>query len=318
VGRASGPPRGGGVPPAPPSEPLIWLLGEEGLRAWDALPARAPARGSRVFEESRIAVLRSGGAHAFLDAGDVGIHGKGSHGHDDALSVELSLAGESFIRDAGPFVYTADLARRFLARSIRSHNVVVVDGKEASGLREDLPWTTPGEARARLDSFSLAGDLEWVLASHEGYRRLAEPVVHTRRLALARPEGVFLLHDVLFGKGEHDFRWQLLTPFQDATLDAGPEDPAREWLRANASRLADLALPAAAPVARFRVQGVRSRLRVSVLATVPGKGRVEAARLSPSYGVEQDARRLVVELRARLGQGGRALEIVTVLLAEPL
>src|SRR5262249_23723310 len=70
---------------------LVWLLGERGVERWDALPLlpeggeRAALPGSRLFGPSRIAVLRHEGAHAFLDAGDVGIQGRGAHGHDEGL-----------------------------------------------------------------------------------------------------------------------------------------------------------------------------------------------------------------------------------------
>ena len=40
-------------------------------------------------------------------------------------------------------------------------------------------------------------------------------------------------------------------------------------------------------------------MTVLVVATAPGEGRVETAPISPSYGVEREARRLVVSIRAR-------------------
>lgn len=283
-------------------EALVWLLGEEGVRAWDALDAtRVPEPASRWFEPSRVAVLRKGAAHAFLDAGDVGISGKGSHGHDDALSLELSIAGMSFVRDAGPFVYTADPKKRFLARSIRSHNTVVVDEAEASGLREDLLWNTPEEQRAAIESFSQGSAVDLVVARHEGYERLPEPIVHRRRLALLKDEESFLVHDLLEGRGEHAFRWQVLTPFLEAralALDAADPSPAALLLEAARAKVSGL--PAnARRVARFSVKGEKATLDVLVLATAPAEGLVEPAVISPSYGVEREATRLVVLARTR-------------------
>lgn len=247
----------------PLPEPLVWLLGEEGVASWDRLSGGTEA-GSRHFAPSRIAVLRSGGSHAYFEAGDVGIGGRGSHGHDDALSVELSLAGESFVRDAGSFVYTADPKKRFLARSIRSHNTVVVDGAEASGLREDTLWMTPDEQPARIDSFTPTE----VVGTHEGYEKLG--ITHRRRVVL-RADG-FLVEDKLDGTGEHVFRWQMLTPFLDARVDGEN---------------------------RFVVKGERATLTVTIAASAKGEARVEPAVISPSYGVEREARRLVFEARAR-------------------
>jgi hypothetical protein len=250
-------------------EPLVWLLGEDGVKTWDAL-GTGEEPGSRHFEPSRIAVLRAKGAHAYFDAGDVGIGGRGSHGHDDALAVELSLAGESYVRDAGPFVYSASPKKRFLARSIRSHNTVTVDGKEASGLREDYLWMTPEEQPCRIDAFTVSPGEDAVSGTHEGYRRLG--IVHARRVRLLKPALAFVIEDRLEGTGEHVFRWQVLTAFLDARVEAKN---------------------------RFCVKGERSVLTVVIEATAEGEARVEPTLFSPSYGVEREARWLVFEVKTR-------------------
>jgi len=83
--------------------------------------------------------MRDKDNYAIISAGEVGSRGLGNHKHNDDLSFELCVHGKTFIVDPGTYSYTADPVMRDLFRSVESHNVVQVDGKETNELvRDDL------------------------------------------------------------------------------------------------------------------------------------------------------------------------------------
>jgi hypothetical protein len=48
-------------------------------------------------------VMRHDDLYLCFNASDAGINGRGSHGHNDALSVEVSAGGRAFIVDPGTY-----------------------------------------------------------------------------------------------------------------------------------------------------------------------------------------------------------------------
>ena len=92
--------------PAPPE--LLWMLGEEGVRKYQTLKPDATSA-SQQFPDAGVYLLRNDDLYLLLNASSAGLKGRGSHGHNDALSIEVSVCGRAFIVDPGTFVYTADL-----------------------------------------------------------------------------------------------------------------------------------------------------------------------------------------------------------------
>src|SRR5437870_7060321 len=118
---ASGMQRAGAVRTEIPE--LLWILGENGVRDYEALtPAGEPA--SQSFPDAGTYVLRDDDLYLLFSASESGIKGRGSHGHNDALSIEVSACGTAFIIDPGSYVYTAHLHERNLFRSTAYHSTV--------------------------------------------------------------------------------------------------------------------------------------------------------------------------------------------------
>ncbi|MDQ3134542.1 MAG: heparinase II/III family protein, partial [Acidobacteriota bacterium] len=134
----------------PPAE-LGWLLGAEGLRAYKSLrAASSPPPSSAAFADAGSYLLRDGDLYLHFNACGAGLGGRGSHGHNDKLSVEVSAHGVLFIADPGTFVYTADLRARHLFRSTAAHSTVEVDETEQNTTREAEPFVIGDEARPRV------------------------------------------------------------------------------------------------------------------------------------------------------------------------
>jgi hypothetical protein len=188
---------------------VFWLLGSEGVRTLEEMTAAgANASGSESFGHAGVCVLREGDLYMHLNAGGAGLGGRGAHGHNDALSIEVSACGVSFIKDPGTYVYTSDLRARGEFRSTAYHSTVEVDGFEQNTTPESAPFYNGDEARPRLLSFAARQRSYMVVAEHHGYERLpAGSVTHRRGVAFDRLDRFWYVEDTLVGRGEHDFRF---------------------------------------------------------------------------------------------------------------
>src|SRR5215207_31394 len=190
-------------------EEVFWLLGAEGVRTFEALPTTgATAPYSEPFRPAGVCVLREGDLYLHLNAGGAGLDGRGAHGHNDALSIEVSACGVSFIKDPGTYVYTSDLRARQEFRSTAYHSTVEINGAEQNTTPESAPFFNGNEARPHLHTFITAGESLFAVAEHHGYERLpAGAVTHRRSVSFERLERYWFVDDALTGTGEHSFRF---------------------------------------------------------------------------------------------------------------
>ena len=108
---------------------LLWLCGEEGVASFEQFETSAPPS-SAAFQSGRTYFMRHRDLYLCFNASGPGIDGRGSHGHNDALSIEVAVGGRAFIVDPGTYVYSADLERRHKFRSTAFHSTIEVDGTE--------------------------------------------------------------------------------------------------------------------------------------------------------------------------------------------
>lgn len=181
----------------------LWLMGGEGFERVRLIRQNATPPASEGFPEGGFYILRSPNAQAFFDAGDIGMDGKGGHGHNDTFSFEYWVDGAPLIVDPGTYAYTADVAMRSRLRGTASHNTVMVDGVELaefSGL-----WNIASDpTRVRVEEWTVGIDATTVVASHGAYERLHMPVRHRRRMILDHRNDRLFIEDVLSGPGEHE------------------------------------------------------------------------------------------------------------------
>ncbi|HEV7893697.1 MAG TPA: alginate lyase family protein [Pyrinomonadaceae bacterium] len=192
---------------APPE--VAWLLGTDGVRAYEEMETAGPhAATSAVFEHAGTCVLREGDLYLMLNASGVGLKGRGAHGHNDALSIEVSACGVSFLADPGTYVYTSDLRARHEFRSTAYHSTVEIDGSEQNRTDERTPFQLGDDSQPLLLDFTAGGERDTATAEHYGYARLgAGAVTHSRGVTLNHAARCFLVEDSFEGEGEHDFRF---------------------------------------------------------------------------------------------------------------
>jgi hypothetical protein len=186
---------------------LLWLLDADGLRAYEKLTAGVPAS-SAAFRQAGTYVLRDADLYLLLSACGAGARGRGSHAHNDALSMEVSACGSNFAVDPGTYVYTANLAARHEFRSTAYHSTVEIDGAEQNEIDERAPFRIGDDARPRLLRWATSNTTDLVSAEHLGYERLSSPITHARTVMLDKRRRFFLVEDTLAGRGSHTFRFR--------------------------------------------------------------------------------------------------------------
>jgi hypothetical protein len=179
-------------------EELFWILGEAGVRAFEEMSSSSVYTVSKAFPEAGTYIMRDGDLYLCFNANGAGINGRGSHGHNDALSVEVSAGGRAFIVDPGTYVYSADLEKRHEFRSTAYHSTVQIDNLEQNTIDVQMPFVIGNEARPHVLEWKTDADSDKVVAEHYGY-----PVVHRRTVIFNKRERFWLIDDEFFGDGEH-------------------------------------------------------------------------------------------------------------------
>jgi hypothetical protein len=201
-------------------EEILWILGEHGVTDFHRVrPAAGPA--SSDFPNAGIYVLRDRDLYLLFNCSDSGMNGRGAHGHNDALSIEVSAGGVPFIVDPGSYVYTANLRERHLFRSTAYHSTVQVDGEEQNSIDEGVPFVIGNEARPRVLQCEIGSEVEVIAAEHDGYRRLASAVTHRRTIRFDKTKRFWEIEDELIGEGTHDlaFRFHVAPELDAAKVD---------------------------------------------------------------------------------------------------
>lgn len=180
----------------------LWLYGGEGFEKHQMLQGETNPPGSRAFPDGGFYIMRGERVHVMIDTGEIGMGGMGGHGHNDTLSFEYWIKGDPLVVDSGTYAYTFDVAARQELRSTKSHNTVVVDGKEIAtfvGL-----WMIMNDAtKPRVFQWTTSSTKDVLEAAHYAYATLPFPVVHRRHMELDKSSGRLDITDYLQGSGNH-------------------------------------------------------------------------------------------------------------------
>jgi len=185
-----------------------WLLGDDAAAQFATLSAPvAPGPPRREFPQAGYYILGSDfdtpdEVRIVADAGPLGYLSLAAHGHADALSFTLSAAGQELLIDPGTFAYHTQRQWRDYFRGTAAHNTVRVDGQDQSVGAGNFLWLA--HARARATEFETTPQVDRLLAEHEGYRRLRDPVLHRRELRVDHATETLTVTDELFCKRSHE------------------------------------------------------------------------------------------------------------------
>ena len=184
-----------------------WLLGDEAAGVFASLtPDRSGQRVRRAFAAAGYYVLGSDFEAAeevrlVADAAALGYLSIAAHGHADALSFTLSVSGRPMLIDPGTYCYHTERRWRDYFRGTSAHNTLRVDREDQSVSGGTFLWNH--HAEARCVAFEAGGEHQRLLAQHDGYRRLRQPVVHQREIIYRRGARTVEVTDRLIGRGTH-------------------------------------------------------------------------------------------------------------------
>jgi uncharacterized heparinase superfamily protein len=195
-----------GPPDGPVHPEVAWTFGVD---AWRGATNSSSPPGPAAFPHGGIYVLQSKRTHAVAHCGDVGQNGFGGHSHNDVLAYELSIDGLPLIVDSGTYAYTFDVEARNEFRSTLAHNTVVIDGQEIHPIDPTRVFELRRFARPKVEVCNFGSQRLELVGSHDGYRRLPEPIVHRRRFSLTSATDELLIEDELVGSGTHTLQSSL-------------------------------------------------------------------------------------------------------------
>jgi hypothetical protein len=205
------------------TEELLWILGAQGVQEYQALPATRDADTSTAFVDAGTYLMRDSDLYLLFNTSGNGVKGRGSHGHNDLLSIEVSACGTSFIVDPGTYVYRTDLEERNRFRSTAYHSTVQVDDVEQNTINRDLPFVVGDEAHTHVLACEMNAERDLVIGEHDGYARLNQPVTHRRSVEFNKRGRFWVIEDALLGAGEHvfDFRFHLANDVEASVSSKG-------------------------------------------------------------------------------------------------
>lgn len=171
------------------SEDAIWVFGESGYYRWNRMNSISISEiKSRAFLETGWFVIRHGSDYCIVSCGPNG--GDGWHSHNDKLSFELVLDGQTIIVDPGTFVYTSDIGERNKYRSTGYHNTLKFDELEQNEIAEQDMFFLPDRVKI-LNADLQENDEEVVFQGEIQYLE----ITHKRVVVLTKKTGNWKITD---------------------------------------------------------------------------------------------------------------------------
>jgi len=183
------------------TEEAIWLFGQAAVRPSEKDLEEPMA--STAFADGGLYVIANSGdrtSQMLIDAGPHGI-GRGGHGHADALSVRFGFNARRWLVDAGSFVYISPGDDRDQFRGTAAHNTLRVDKLDQAIPEGPFAWNSLPHVQA--EHWVTGRSFTFFAGSHDGYRRLPDPVLH-RRWVFHLHDKYWLLRDVAEGRAQHE------------------------------------------------------------------------------------------------------------------
>lgn len=250
----------------------LWFGGARSGR-WSRPPeGTTPAPATTAFPHAGLYIMRDQDDYVLFNCSPVGTRGIGNHKHNDLLSIEVHLGGEDILIDPGSYLYTPDPEARNAFRSTLAHATAMIDGVEQNRFMRGTLFALHVDARPRVLTWETAPAYDRIMAEHDGYRRLADPVVHRRTVTFQRGAGRIDIIDEFVhpqgGRGSHDLTWTF--PF---TAGCSIEPVSNGWVVRTTRQHVHLTMPFSEPKGDI----------------IPVAVEIAEGWVSPRYGVREKA-----------------------------
>jgi hypothetical protein len=186
----------------------IWLLGSDAREKYNGLSTTQNLVKSKPsFKSGGYYILGNNfntkkEVQCIIDCGPLGYLSIAAHGHADALSFWLSVAGEEILIDPGTFAYHTNLNWRNYFRGTSAHNTIRIDRMNQSEIGGNFMWTD--KANAYCEEHEIGVDSDRFVGYHDGYKRLKDPVTHRREIILDKDMNQINVNDQLTCHGQHE------------------------------------------------------------------------------------------------------------------
>ncbi len=185
------------------SEEVVWLLGLEGIQAFETQREHIPNKNSVRFENGGYYIMRDGWAetdnYLLIDCGAVGAL-SGGHGHADTLAIDLAVQGKTLLVDSGTYSYHESAEIRDYFRSTAAHNALTIDGKSSSETGDKFSWKT--RAKPKVNSWITEDRFDFFQGSHDGFEKFGAKY---ERSILFLKNDYWIMRDVVETAGAHDY-----------------------------------------------------------------------------------------------------------------
>jgi len=152
-----------------------------------------------VHKESGFIVYKDEKSHLIADFGKIGPDYLPGHAHADTLSFELAVNGERIVVNSGTSVYGSSNERLF-QRGTGAHSTIQIDMENSSEVwsgfrvaKRAVPFNIQVHSIPETDS-----EISFQ-ASHNGYLRLKNKAIHTRKFNLSN--NTWSIEDEIAGSG---------------------------------------------------------------------------------------------------------------------
>lgn len=197
----------------PWDESELWMFGDD-ARGIAVEPLTA---GRQAAQEAGYHGWNGGGASVFMHVPQF----RHRPSHADILHCDIMLEGIRLSLDPGSYSYRIPPSLSPGLASVMHHGTVSVDGQEPMSRVSRFIWLPWPGCRMIATGESGDGESQWMDAEHDGYQRLADPVMHVRRVVRIGSHTVVVL-DVLEGCEEHEARLHWLLPAEVTQDQAKP------------------------------------------------------------------------------------------------
>ena len=150
-----------------------------------------------IHNESGFVVYKDEKSHLIADFGKIGPDYLPGHAHADTLSFELAVNGERIVVNSGTSVYGSSIDRLF-QRGTGAHSTIQIDMVNSSEVwsgfrvaRRAVPFNIQVNSNAESDNIIC------FQASHNGYLRLKNRPIHTRKFKLLN--NTWIIEDEISG-----------------------------------------------------------------------------------------------------------------------
>ena len=187
-------------------EEIPWVFGKNGQVKYKELNSVSYEEiSSKEFENCGWCVMRNNSSYLFFGSGPNGQNDNGGHAHNDKLSFELYAGNTSIFIDPGTYLYTPFPVWRNTFRSTRYHNTITVDDFEQNEFSGNNLFRLENDSGAKIKIWKSNDAFDFIEAEHVGYKRLDFPVIHKRQIIFDKRENIWVISDILEGKGKHKF-----------------------------------------------------------------------------------------------------------------